>query len=298
VRHAGTTFALWQTCRSNRLDADASTTNRLRYATAYLCDRAEESQGALRINTGAEYKLGASALAVLTLLEAKQSTGDYPSDIVAGLINGITKQQRSDGSFTCYLDRSTGAALMRTSPYFPGEAIFALTRAWRVLDCAECRRAAERGLIYLQAAISRTDWSLLALQHWTIKAIAELGSGAVNHVDLLGSVDAAIDAWLEYEVAGWFPVSSSALATKAETLLASAAAWFRLGEQSRALNRFDRAVGVLLYALELQYGDDDPRLAGGFACSASRPAVRIDNVQHMISALLDYASLIQVAISR
>ena len=174
-RHAGATFFLAQAAA---LSGDEAIATASRKAAILMRAEALGSCGDLVcIADGSNASLGASALALLAYVEIVQH-GIDPSyrTLVVDLARFVRTQQRPDGEFMHYYDRSASRPIDHQGLYYSSEATLALARAHRItLDPADLE-AARRGL----ANLVGPAWSFFGdryyfgEEHWTCQAMAEL----------------------------------------------------------------------------------------------------------------------------
>jgi hypothetical protein len=177
LRHAGTTYALFQLYAETRHDAFRAGGES---ALGWLRSKVRESDDG-RLAYPAErrtVKLGGAGLALLAFLERARATGVRDDDArIEKLGAFLVSQQEADGSFRNYysLDPKRPAP-RRQSIYYPGEAILALTRLHAYDGNTRWLDAAARGADYLVGK----RWSILGIDvvvppdAWLLMALAEL----------------------------------------------------------------------------------------------------------------------------
>ena len=253
---------------------------------------------------GGEVKLGGNALAIIALAQHAAVTGDRRYlKLIDDLGRWIVLTQGGDGEFLVHKQSHPGGEVSDfVSGYYPGEALLALVRrpepdpAW--LD------AAERGARWLIEVRDRDlPASALNHDHWLLYALNELHrlrpdpaypehawriTGAIlsrqrrrspEHPDWLGSY--------------YDPPRSTPTATRSEGLGAAYLLMRDAGRSERAAAILEAMKLGVRFQLQTQFLPEnvlflhDPaRALGGFRRSLTNYEVRIDYVQHNVSALL------------
>lgn len=250
-----------------------------------------------------EAKLGGAGLALVALTEHRPPHGD--PKVLTGLVRFIQQLQNDDGSFYSKYYLGRGPDDSWTSLYYPGEAALGLLRLHRAApDLAPgALETATRALLFL--AESRRGEERVPPDHWALIATAlRLETGGLSAEDegalrkhagqiidgMLGHPDFAADAPQH----GSFRADgrTTPTATRLEGILAMHP---HLKDQAR-IRAVDEAVpDAIRFLLRAQVktgthagaipeaftGEDDPR----------HTEVRIDYVQHAVSAFIAYARL-------
>lgn len=307
LRHAGTTYSLlelYQESGERRyLDAAHKALDFL-VAQARPCPIEEES---MCIVEGDDIKLGGNGLAVLALVEYERATGSEEyREITEELANFLVAVESSEGEFLVHkMEASTGRVSSFISGYYPGEAIFGLARLGEVSGderWTEAAHAAARWLITVRDG----EKTVLELDHdhWLLYGLRELYRDRPlplyeRHAQKLVTAIATAQHTRETgERADWnggyyVPPRSTPTATRTEGLTAAYEIFRVSGDtvhQNVAENVIKRGV---MFQLRTQFNEEkvrslgaDSRGIGGFHESLTEYAVRIDYVQHNISALL------------
>ena len=317
LRHAGTTFSLLQAYREF---ADPTMLAAARRALDHLeqqmrpCPNVPE---ALCVVERDAIKLGGSGLAIVAIVEYVRATGDRERlGIARKLARRIVAAQRTDGAFRPHKWwYSSGESDSFISGYYPGEAILGLVRLYQEDGNAEWLQTATRGAAYLRevrdADIPDQE---LAHDHWQLYALADLHK--VRHSEpetrhglritrvILNAQNRDPQAAGEpqdWRGSFYRPPRSTPTATRAEALLG---AWVLAEDDAQfrqeILQSICMAVGFSLqtqFTLNKAYltGDDQYSVVGGFHRSLTDWGVRIDYVQHNISALLGLAEMLDSA---
>lgn len=123
-------------------------------------------------------KLGGAALALVALATSAQlggrdaGAGASEMEAMRGLARFICFMQRSDGAFHSQYEDEKGYVGSVSSLYFPGEAVLGLTMLYEIDPDARWREAATRGVAHLVE--SRRGATTLPNDHWLMIAIARL----------------------------------------------------------------------------------------------------------------------------
>jgi hypothetical protein len=321
VRHAGATYSLWQLYGATRSAQGGDEAIR---------EAAEAASGWIEANSvdlgargrafvwGGRMKLGGQALALVALLERRRVTGDTAYD---KLIDGLARfmlamelPQDRGRYFQSFDARRNELLLTPDSDFYPGEALLALTRlAQQDFNDGPWLEAARRAAQYL---VYRKDGDIPAAgkvprhDHWLTMALAELHrlhrDDSYRKVVYLQADDLierqfGADAEHPQRIGAAQPrkmISYTSTATKGEALAAAWALARAIGDEAAA-DRF--ALGARRngqFRMRVQWLPDNTglypnpqRLYGGWGASPAKPTVRIDFVQHNVSALIGLWSI-------
>jgi hypothetical protein len=311
LRHAGTTYALlslYEQVPNNQYRTVAEGALGFLLAQERTCPPPHQALRCLYEKDSV--KLGGNALAVLALTEYVRVTGDTTRIADAQKYAAwIVATQNEVGAFTMHEQYQDGSTSTLVSEYYPGEAIFALMRLYALDHDETWHTAAQKGanwLITVRDAGKAT--STLPHDHWLLYGLNELHAvdgDSLYHAHARKITDAIVDIqhvmaddvrW----VGGFYnPPRSTPTATRVEGLLAAHALFLRAGDEiyaKRARMAIDRAVPFLLSTQVTkeraqEVGLYEEGAVGGFTESLDEYDIRIDYVQHNISALLGYNSL-------
>ena len=305
VRHAGTIYAMLELYEITR---DQNLLNASRKAINYLLLQARPcaagSEPAACIVEGEYTKLGGNALAALALAKYIAVTGDrLQVPMLIALGRRIVGSQDKNGEF--FIQKQSypeGTVEDYESEYYPGEALFALTRIYAVDPQPLWLDAAEKGARF---RIGQSKWPLswkTNHDHWLLYALNELhrlrpDASYLDHS--LRIADAIMtsqnrDSGDPDRLGGYFdhPRSTPA-ATRTEGLCAAyrlARDFNRPREAEKMLEAIRLGADFLLQMQfrpeSVMYFEVPQRGLGGFRGSLTDTAVRIDYVQHTLSALL------------
>jgi len=251
-------------------------------------------------------KLGGNALAILALVEHARATGKRTHlPIMRKLARWTVSVQQPNGRFAAHkVLVSSGRPAAFRSVYYPGEAILALLRLHRIDPDKKWVDAAERNARYLITVRDKklTDHELPP-DHWLLYGLNELYRLRKKPLYLdharriaLAICRKQIRTHEQRDLIGGylpFPPRATPAATRTEGL---GAAWMLLHEFGDPRDAAAVKQGVRLgvrFLLQIQFHKESaahmphpPRCLGGFPTSYNNPDIRIDGVQHSISALL------------
>jgi hypothetical protein len=256
-----------------------------------------------------EIKLGGNALAIIALAERADATGSREHvPQMQALARWIVALQSTEGEFLVHkLEGPGGEPSDFVSGYYPGEALLALLRLYEIDGDERWLDAAESGARWL---IEVRDGALsdgeLAHDHWLLYALERLSRHRPAplwqaHASRLARV--IMDAQLRPETlfpgeedwaGGWYrPPRSTPAATRAEGLAAAWAIANAAGDTALAAAIRESLAASIRYQLRTQVDrgtaaawPSPSRAVGGFRRDLESDEIRIDYVQHNISALL------------
>ncbi len=316
LRHCGTIFSMLELYEvSGDRELLAAAERALAYLESRLLGRCRigDVETACVVERG-EVKLGGNALAIVALAKYTAATGDRRySRLIDDLGRWILTTQGEDGEFEIHKQSHPGGEVSDfVSGYYPGEALLALVRrpepdpAW--ID------AAERGARWLIEVRDRqVPDNALNHDHWLLYALDELYRLRPNplylqHATRITGAILGRQRQRRPEFPDWLgsyyrPPRSTPTATRSEGLGAAYLMVRDAGRTGPGHHRPGREQqqAALLEALELGvrfqlqtqllpenvlYLADPGRALGGFHRSLTDYEIRIDYVQHNISALL------------
>jgi hypothetical protein len=323
-RHAGTTYFLAEVYRFTKA-AVAARADRAR--RDLLGEPVGEAAASARCPTGASWlrarsgerkaDLGSTALGVVALAEYQRATDDrrYLPEATA-LAEWILWMQRPDGSFRHIYDVSTGVADDKTMLlYFSGEAALALARMYAITGDVRYAQASERALDWL---VGWYDFFiggfLYGEEHWTCIA-AEALVPYKQKASYRDFCDGLARFWGQSQAhPGDYPdqpdlVGSHNLTpfvmphnTPAGSHTEARISTYLLGAAAGRPHAWLRAdiVETLGYLMAQQIGPHNDyalapaaRAFGALATNPVDRTVRIDYVQHVCSAMIRGAALIE-----
>jgi hypothetical protein len=305
LRHAGTTVSL--------LDLHAAIGEQrylesARKALLHLQTRFRKAKGGAVyvLDLDGKAKLGANGLALIGLarylLQAERPQKGFSED-APRLAKMILSLQRPDGSFESYHRIKGDEPSGSVSLYYPGEAMLGLLSLYKLNGDGSLLGAVRRGADYLiKAQQGSSERPLDAWFMQVLEILHQLSAEeryarhtlALAEVMMAGQYDAKAG---DQKAGGFGPGEPRAAqaASRAEGLLAA----YRLSRvvgDSRAAGIAAVLKASVRFQLSQQYSSANSeflanplRAAGGFRESPTSGRVRIDFVQHNISALLGVA---------
>jgi len=312
VRHAGAVYAmleLWEMTHDRELlaAAERALAYLLRHVERYGADGERASVLAYR----GKIKLGGVGLTVLELVEYISATGRRDHlETAQQLCRYIALSQGEDGAFVHSRDYPSGAVRDFQSRYYPGEAVFALTRMYDVDGNEAWLDVAERGARFLIEVRDRDrSTDELDHDHWLLYGLnelyrhrprAELLHHAMRIASSIARAQHRSPEPLDHLGTYYDPPRSAPVATRSEGLLAAYALARDFGEPEMAWTIRRTLELNIGFQLLTQVGPERAlflpaphRAIGGFTRGLTRFDIRIDTVQHNLSALLGFYRLLR-----
>ncbi len=306
LRHAGTCYSLVQlfgaTADQRYLQAARKGLETLLETTSPPKPDHRSANFEAIVSPGKEAKLGGAALALLALVEYGQASGDSTfADRTQPLARFLRFQQGDDGRFESKYFYGRPDAKPFESIYYPGEAILALTRLYRVDPRQEWLTTARRGADWLiNVRDAGKETADLPHDHWLLMGLNELHQLTGESLYLAHATriaQAIVEAQrirspqIDWVGSFYDPPRSTPTATRAEGLVAMVALASRADADIQPL--LAALMRMAAFQLRTQLTPESalylprPDLAlGGFRRSLTNWQVRIDYVQHNLSALL------------
>jgi hypothetical protein len=305
LRHAGTAYSLFQLYETTR---DARFLNAAQKALLFLKSRfrpAHVKNAIYVLDFDGKAKLGAGGLALLALTKQLELDSKSTSGIDARrLANMIMAQQHKDGSFQSYHPLRGDEPEGSVSLYYPGEAILGLLGLYRLEPDKRLLEAAQRGADYLIQSQRRMD--TLPSDAWLMQALEALHKlkpqqRYIDHAIAIAEtmISYQYDDEDSTEYAGGFSPGvprATPAASRSEGILAA----YRMAKavnDSRTVKLANALKLSARFQLSQQFTTDEKsalpnaqRASGGFHESLEIMRIRIDYVQHNISALLGIAA--------
>ncbi|HEY7030961.1 MAG TPA: hypothetical protein VH482_06530 [Thermomicrobiales bacterium] len=318
VRHAGTTYALFQAY--GLLGHESILT-----VAEHACDWIRRStvpvraagRGFLDIQNG-DISLGGQALALVALLERRRVTGDTSVDpLIGDLAKFVLWMERDDHTgrfYNFYIPKTGMRSEMPEVEYYPGEALLALTRLAEQFPDGPYLDVAKRAADFL---VHRRDGDIPRAgtvpreDHWLTIALSELYR-LDNNEDFATVAYLQADSMIahQYTAADGDPeriggarsetgtIGFTSTATKGEAIVA---AWGLAAFRDDPEGKIRMSLGAqrnAQFQMRVQFtasntaGFVEPgRTIGGWGANADDPSIRIDYVQHNMSALIGLAHL-------
>jgi hypothetical protein len=312
LRHAGTIYSMLEVYEQ-RPDAEllAAIERSTEFLVANVRPCPERERFRCVVDT-TSVKLGGNALAVIALIKHAEVTGnDDHDELISELAHWMRDTQGADGEFKVHKQAyPEGVVDGFISAYYPGEAILALVRASVRFGDASLLESASNAAHWL---ITVRDGGLpperLNHDHWLLYALNDLYREDPNPIYLTHSrkiVETIVNSQnREPKFADWLgsyydPPRSTPTAIRTEGL---AAAWALLRDHGDAGETGPIREAILLglrFQLQTQIGPESAmyyarpaKALGGFQRSLTESEIRIDYVQHNISALLAGAAILE-----
>jgi hypothetical protein len=307
LRHAGTIFAMMELYRAQK---DPGILKAAERAIGYLLRQVREGTVSGRpvkfVVEKGDVKLGGNALAILALAEYERVTGDHRYEgIMKDLGEWILATQGKNGRFTVHKQSfPLGKVSSLVSEYYPGEAIFALMRIYGLSGEKKWLDGADAGALYQLKVFSMLDDRKLPHDHWLLYGLNEVyrkrprpefmeGAMRFARVIIKAQHTREKEPQPDWDGGYYKPPRSAPTATRMEGLDSAYALARDYGLDAEAVQirkAIDRGTGFLL---RIQIGpeiavycQDPEKSLGGVRESLASPSIRIDYVQHTISALL------------
>jgi uncharacterized protein YyaL (SSP411 family) len=312
LRHAGTAYSLFELYGATGSERYAEAgEHALTYLDAQLVP-CPTVAAALCVLENNEIKLGGNGLAVLAMATEIHTTQNATRLSTAqALAEYIVGTQSASGEFRAHKTDGDGVVSDFISGYYPGEAIFALARLYAIDGNERWIDSAHRGAEWLiTVRDAGKDIDELEHDHWLLYGLRELYAHTPNELYLEHArtlTDAIADAQHPSTSSGqvqenpdwaggfYNPPRSTPTATRSEGLSAAYDIFVMAGDTEYAQRAYETMERAVAFQLQTQFSrrdlsrlDTDPRAAGGFHESLTEYTIRIDYVQHNISALLAF----------
>lgn len=312
LRHAGTCYALAELHRATGDERYLAAARRgIEALLTHAAPPRPDDPGAdfeAIVSPGEEAKLGGAALAILAILEHRAASGDHVFIPRAQrLARFLVHQQGPDGRFSSKYFYGPPDPEPFESIYYPGEAILAAARLHRH----------DGDPLWLRTAVRGADWLIdvrdagktvaeLPHDHWLLMGLDELHqlTGDERYAAHSAKIARAIveaqrtrSPDVDWIGSFYDPPRSTPTATRAEGLVA----YYRLATRAGVDNRPILQALLRMAAFQRRcqltpesalYLPRPDRALGGFRRSLTNWEIRIDYVQHNVSALLGLRSIL------
>ncbi len=308
LRHAGTIYAMLETDQALHLPGLRAQAERaLKFLEGRLQPCISPDAGALCLIEDDATKLGGNALALVAMAKHAEVTGSRVRlETMRRLaLRIVSIQDPKTGELKMHKQTFPGGKETSfTSDYYPGESILGLMRLYALDGEPRWADAAAKAAHYLidvrdagktLAKIDHDHWLLYGLDElWRAKRDPAFLEHAKRIVAAIVGEQNGKDTPEADWRGGWFdePRGTPA-ATRAEGLMAAYRMFLAAGEPARAAEVLAAAKAAARFQLATQLREERvmffpaPRRAlGGFGESLTGYEVRIDYVQHNVSALL------------
>jgi hypothetical protein len=309
VRHAGTTYSLFSAYAASD---DDSVLEAAEGGARYIADNSVVAGDRGRAFVYQDrMKLGGQALALVALLERRRVLADTTyDDLIGDLARFMLSMELPDQAGRYHQSYDAAAdelSLEPDSDYYPGEALLALIRlAQQFPDGPYLEHAtrAARYLIYERDGDIPAAGEIPREDHWLTMAIAELyrldsrpeyrDVAYLQGESMVGNQHGADGPGLRIGGSDLQePINYTSTATKGEALLAVWALAAFVGDADREARYATAARRNVQFQLRVQYTPEDTELfprpeavVGAWGKDAMDPWIRIDFVQHNVSALI------------
>jgi hypothetical protein len=311
LRHAGTTYALLSLYDAIKKPEYLTIAEQaLKFINAQEAPCPAPRGSLVCLYEDESVKLGGNALALLAFTEHVRVTNDTEYLKKAqSYAEWMMATQNERGEFTQHEQTREGKTTDLVSEYYPGEAIFALMRLYTLDHNDRWRVSAEKGAKWLiETRDAGKATSTLPHDHWLLYGLNELHAVTADPLylaharkitDAIASTQHVTAEDVRWVGGFYNPPRSTPTATRVEGLVAAYALFVRAGDAvyaERAKEVIDRAVPFLLRTQVTKEraqsaGLNQDGALGGFTESLDEYDIRIDYVQHNISALLGYLAL-------
>jgi hypothetical protein len=313
LRHAGTLYSMLEHCQVAR---DKKVLEAASRALDYLLKqihtiRRDGVEMACVVEDG-EVKLGGNGLGALAVSKYIELTGDREYlPVLQKLCEWMVSVQDTSGRFVIHKqDFPDGPVSDFRSSYYPGEAIFGLMRTFEIDGDSRWLKAADEAARYL---ITVRDRGLRNVQlphdHWLLYGLNELyrhkkDTLFSNHAfRIAGAIRGAQNRNLaagEWNGGFGFHPRSTPAATRMEGLGAAYRIALSAGDQKQQKALMDSLQQGNAFLLRTMIGPswamymkNPARALGGVRESLENFEIRIDYVQHSLSAFLSMLSILE-----
>jgi hypothetical protein len=300
LRHAGTLYALyqWQNINGQRPDMVPDV------AFSFLKDHMHPPFGLENMRCVVEdgtIKLGGTALMLLACTEkANAGYTRQEMQVMRQLAEFILWMQEPSGRFQAKIQKGEQQFSDFISLYYPGEAILALVRLYRIDPDARWLQCAIDGCTYLLQHPVLEKNGDRAHNHWFAIALSELFLLLRNeaYYKEFWMITGTVVGGLSDRLKGGY--SSAGVATLGEAVVAGLLMEMKLGNIDKVAKLFPLADGILSHCLRMQVkkGDfSDDIAVGGIMENPGKTSIRIDYVQHTLQVIngLIEASRLEIA---
>ena len=251
-------------------------------------------------------KLGAAGLALLALTDYRR--GEIPRAVdekcalaVSQMIKFVVAMHRARGDFAHKINVRTGEVSDFHSDYYTGEALFGVIHALQLTPALDQEPAGDHASRrdFVKSVIARLnaqDYGVRAQSHWMLYALEALDrtDRTVAYLDYAGRIVQNMLDRPGYRARR----RNTPIACRTEGFLAylrmvharppgAAGLW----HDARAARTRQATEENLREQIGFQIADRAHELAGGFICGDDDPTIRIDFVQHNLSAINGYLEL-------
>jgi len=305
ARHGGTLFAMADYYRDHPSPELLAAIERARdYLLAQIRIFKHDAEPVPVIVERGAIKLTVMALGLLSLGECYKLSGDPQLlETLRGLASYIGNSQLPNGRFYTRRDFDDGRWRKELeSLYAPGEAIFGLANLYKLDPDSKWLEIGENGTNYLVDRQKKVPLAQMEHDHWLLYALNTLHSitpkpyqeeatlRLTRAIEQLQRKQSPIPDWIG---SYYDPPRSTPTATRSEGLLSAHQMMVRAGRKKEARRIWDLARRSVSFQLQTQFRPGNAmylpypnKAVGGFRGSFIENTIRIDFVQHNVSALL------------
>jgi DUF1680 family protein len=309
LRHAGTTYAMTELYE---VTGDPDLLAKIKLAHAFLLDRmegpteADIAKGArfkaLVRKSTQEAKAGGSALAIIAFAKYTTVTGDRQYlPLMQNLARFILHQTEENGHLLAKYYKNPSAVPEKfESIYYPGECVLALTRLYQLDGNKDWINTADKLVGYMvnirDKGMATKD---LPHDHWLCIGMNELHpilkkDEYKQHVYRIG--DAIFELMRKDGRPDWIgsfysPPRSTPSATRNEGVIALYQLAQKSGDPSK--RHYETSKTIMSFDLRMQFTPitamffkHPEKTMGAYPAGFTHPEIRIDYVQHNLSAML------------
>ena len=307
VRHAGVTMSLYQL--AGRLDQPELLAS-ADLATAWMLDNLLRRADWVALADAQQAPLGGAALMLVALAERRLMTDDRRHDeVMRGLGDFLMAMQKPDGGFyTRWWIEPGERDLIDTSPYFPGEAAWALALLHEALPDERYATAARRAVDYITTERdAKENVTFPPLNdHWGAYAMAEmidwdepLSDANIDYARRMAgrfSLFIRFEAQKQYDALGEAIRGGERQASALGTWVEGMAALWRLAAHDERMSDLEdeirerAACGAGILIRRQAPAERGPLEAGAWFVD---DLTRMDDQQHAISGLLYTADALE-----
>jgi len=305
LRHCGTLYSMLEVFERS---GNYRILEKAELAIDYLMDQISENtlkgtEVAL-VEEGGAVKLGGNGLAIVALAKYSEVTGNMEYlAVMQRLAKWMELTQADNGNFTIHkMAYPSGQVSSFISSFYPGEAILSLVRLYSLDRDPVWLDVAEKASKYLiNVRDRRKTVRNIPHDHWLLYGLNDLYRYRKDPLFVTHSLKIA-DAIISRQnsnrkVADWnggyyIPPGSTPTATRTEGLCAAFRLALESGHSEKAEQYLDAIKRGVAFQLNTQIGKENAwffpapgRALGGFRKDLTESEIRIDYVQHNISAL-------------
>jgi len=313
LRHAGTIYSMVKMYNETKKEPLAQAIER---TIDYLTEQIKPYNDSKCIVYNDEVKIGGNALAIIALTEYYQVIGNESLlSTIKDLGKYLILSQKQNGDFIHKRYYSTNQSSDFISEYYPGEAILAFCRLYKITENEIWLDAAEKATNYL-ITVRDNDETVYSIihDHWLLIALNEYyryreNPIFYNHSKLITISILAYqrdDFTRVSEEPSWLgsyytPPRSTPTATRTEGLVASYHLFNDYDANQSYMKRMLYSINLSIqFQLSMQYTEDflqdnslPHQALGGFKSSFDEPTIRIDYVQHNICSIIDFYHILK-----